>query len=71
MDGGATGEGDRAVALAVKYRDKNGRSSDAKKVNSEIAGTSQSACFIFFTFPVGLNVSCPIRLPKDLVSSSL
>lgn len=41
-----------AVALAAKYSDKNGRISDAKKVNSEIVGTSQATCFIFFfTFP--------------------
>ena len=50
--------------LAVKRRDTSGRRSNADQISSEIAGTSQSTSRVFFTFPIGLKVSCPVRLPK-------
>lgn len=54
-----------AVVLAVTYCDKNGRISDARKIN-KLEPASQPALF-FSPFPVGLNLSCPIGLPKHLL----
>lgn len=48
---------------------RNGRMSNAEESDSEIAGTSQSTHFVFLTFPVGLEVPCPVQSLKHLVSS--